>query len=146
MELVPRAAGSAPGVTQARDCRRQDGRARRTWRGPSLRPRQARLHGATGARTSDREAGGLRPGLLRDCLSPESVSRVLRGRVCQPSALRRVDVLTHVIRWAQVLTALEHVFGSAAALETSERILQKMLRERGILFGDGLLPTYAYAF
>lgn len=47
---------------------------------------------------------------------------------------------------SQVLPALENVFGSAAALETSERTLQKMLRERGILFGDDLLPTYAYAF
>lgn len=43
-------------------------------------------------------------------------------------------------------SALEALFGSAAALEATERELQKMLRERGILFGNGLLPTYAYAF
>jgi hypothetical protein len=45
-----------------------------------------------------------------------------------------------------VLPALEQMFGSATALESNERSLQNLLRERGILFGDDLLPTYAYAF
>jgi glutathionylspermidine synthase len=44
------------------------------------------------------------------------------------------------------VSALEQLFGSAAALEASERRLQEMLRERGILFGNGLLPTCAHAF
>ncbi|MDB4955253.1 MAG: hypothetical protein JWO36_2822 [Myxococcales bacterium] len=41
---------------------------------------------------------------------------------------------------------LENLFGSTAALESAQRELQKMLRDRGIFFGEGLLPTYAYAF
>jgi hypothetical protein len=45
-----------------------------------------------------------------------------------------------------VASAHEGVFGSAQAFEATERELRKMLRARGILFGDGLLPTYAYAF
>ena len=45
-----------------------------------------------------------------------------------------------------MVSELESLFGSATVLETSERELQKMLRARGIFFGDGLLPTYAYAF
>ncbi len=31
-------------------------------------------------------------------------------------------------------------------LESSERELRKMLQDRGVLFGEDLLPTYAYAF
>jgi len=42
--------------------------------------------------------------------------------------------------------ALVDLFGSAEALQSSARELQKMLRDRGIFFGDGLLPTYAFAF
>ncbi|HEY0252080.1 MAG TPA: hypothetical protein VGC41_11175, partial [Kofleriaceae bacterium] len=45
-----------------------------------------------------------------------------------------------------MLPVLEQQFGSAAALLASERELQDRLRARGIYFGDGLLPTYAYAF
>jgi hypothetical protein len=41
---------------------------------------------------------------------------------------------------------LVDLFGSAKALQSSSRELQKMLRDRGIFFGDGLLPTYAFAF
>lgn len=41
---------------------------------------------------------------------------------------------------------LEHLFGSAKALRADERALQQRLRARGVFFGDGLLPTYAYAF
>ncbi|MDB4961829.1 MAG: hypothetical protein JWP01_1828 [Myxococcales bacterium] len=41
---------------------------------------------------------------------------------------------------------LEEMFRSAGALQTAEAELQAKLRSRGILFGDGLLPTYAYAF
>lgn len=42
--------------------------------------------------------------------------------------------------------ALETLFGSGAALQAAERALQQRLRARGVYFGDGLLPTYAYAF
>jgi Glutathionylspermidine synthase preATP-grasp len=45
-----------------------------------------------------------------------------------------------------VLAALEQHFGSADALRECERALQQMLRARGVLFGDGLLPTYAHVF
>ena len=41
---------------------------------------------------------------------------------------------------------LEQHFGSAQALVACEQDLQELLRARGIFFGDGLLPTYAYAF
>jgi hypothetical protein len=41
---------------------------------------------------------------------------------------------------------LEDLFRSASDLQRVEAELQTMLRSRGILFGDGLLPTYAYAF
>ncbi|MBA3455776.1 MAG: hypothetical protein H0T42_21955 [Deltaproteobacteria bacterium] len=41
---------------------------------------------------------------------------------------------------------LEDLFQSASNLRRCEAQLQDMLRSRGILFGDGLLPTYAYAF
>src|SRR5688572_26916863 len=46
----------------------------------------------------------------------------------------------------RVLDALEGQFGSASALQATDRELQAMLRDRGISFGDGLLPTYAFAF
>ena len=46
----------------------------------------------------------------------------------------------------QLQSALENLFGSAAVLESCERELRKKLRDRGVLFGDDLLPTYAYAF
>lgn len=44
------------------------------------------------------------------------------------------------------LEALEHRFGSAGALRNAETELQKMLHSRGIYFGDGILPTCAFAF
>ena len=44
------------------------------------------------------------------------------------------------------LDALVNHLGSAKALKAAEHELQKMLRDRGIMFGDGLLPTYAFAF
>jgi hypothetical protein len=45
-----------------------------------------------------------------------------------------------------VLSALEQHFGSAQALKSCEQELRKRLHDRGILFGEGLLPTYAHAF
>ena len=42
--------------------------------------------------------------------------------------------------------ALEHQFGSIQALQSCEQELQRKMRARGVFFGDGLLPTYAYAF
>jgi len=45
-----------------------------------------------------------------------------------------------------MLSDFEQHFGSAQALLACERELQDRLRARGILFGDGLLPTYAYAY
>jgi hypothetical protein len=45
-----------------------------------------------------------------------------------------------------MLPVLEQHFGSAQALVACERDLQELLRARGIFFGEGLLPTYAYAF
>lgn len=42
--------------------------------------------------------------------------------------------------------ALEHQFRSPQALESCEQELQRKMRERGVFFGDGLLPTYAHAF
>ena len=41
---------------------------------------------------------------------------------------------------------LENLFGSAQALKATEHELQKILRDRGVFFGEGLLPTYAYAY
>ncbi len=41
---------------------------------------------------------------------------------------------------------LENMFGNGAALQHAERELKKILEARGVLFGDRLLPTYAYAF
>jgi hypothetical protein len=38
------------------------------------------------------------------------------------------------------------LFGTARALEAAEADLQAKLRDRGIYFGDGLIPTYAFAF
>lgn len=49
-------------------------------------------------------------------------------------------------RRAHRATVLEHVFGSARALDDAHRELMKMLTSRGIYFGEGLLPTYAFAF
>jgi hypothetical protein len=43
-------------------------------------------------------------------------------------------------------TTLETIFGSGAALANAERELMKKLAARGIFFGEGLLPTYAFAF
>ncbi|CAN5686511.1 hypothetical protein BH11MYX1_BH11MYX1_01260 [soil metagenome] len=45
-----------------------------------------------------------------------------------------------------MLPALEHHFGSARALSECEHELQRKLREHGIFFGEGILPTYADAF
>jgi hypothetical protein len=45
-----------------------------------------------------------------------------------------------------VSAALENLFGSAEAFKSTERELNKRLHDRGIFFGDGLLPTYACAF
>ena len=45
-----------------------------------------------------------------------------------------------------MLPALEQKFGTATSLEENERELQRLLRARGIYFGDNVLPTYAYAF
>jgi hypothetical protein len=47
---------------------------------------------------------------------------------------------------ARRAAVLEDIFQSASALQRVEAELQTMLRSRGILFGDGLLPTYAYAY
>jgi hypothetical protein len=41
---------------------------------------------------------------------------------------------------------LEGLFGSGAALERSELHLQRLLQERGIFFGEKILPTFAFAF
>lgn len=41
---------------------------------------------------------------------------------------------------------VEELFGSAAAFEQAERDLTRMLRERGIFFGEGLIPTYVWAY
>lgn len=41
---------------------------------------------------------------------------------------------------------LEGLFGSAQALNASEAEFQKLLRARGIYFGDNVLPTFAFAF
>jgi hypothetical protein len=40
----------------------------------------------------------------------------------------------------------EDVFGSGTVFEQSQRELKLKLEARGIYFGDGLLPTYVYAF
>lgn len=37
-------------------------------------------------------------------------------------------------------------FGSSQAFHASARELDRMLRERGIMFGEGLLPTYPFAY
>lgn len=42
--------------------------------------------------------------------------------------------------------ALEHMFGSAGAVEAADRALRRMLETRNVYFGSGLLPSYAYAF
>ncbi len=47
---------------------------------------------------------------------------------------------------SDVRDMLVEQFGSAKALRAAEHELQRMLRDRGISFGDGLLPTYAFAF
>ena len=54
-------------------------------------------------------------------------------------AVTRIDPLRHV-------GVLEDLFGSAQALQNAEQQLQKMLHDRGIYFGNGILPTYAFAF
>jgi hypothetical protein len=54
--------------------------------------------------------------------------------------------MTGLPRRAHRATSLEHIFGSAHALETAQAELKKMLVSRGIYFGDGLLPTYAFAY
>jgi hypothetical protein len=41
---------------------------------------------------------------------------------------------------------LEGMFGSAKALEQGERELKAMLEQRGIFFGEKILPTFVFAF
>ncbi|MBA3503541.1 MAG: circularly permuted type 2 ATP-grasp protein [Myxococcota bacterium] len=54
--------------------------------------------------------------------------------------------MTGIPRRAHRATSLEHIFGSAHALEQAQQQLTKMLTSRGIYFGEGLLPTYAFAY
>jgi hypothetical protein len=49
-------------------------------------------------------------------------------------------------RRAHRATILEDVFGNAHALKKAQEDLKQLLTQRGIMFGDGILPTYAYAF
>ena len=49
-------------------------------------------------------------------------------------------------RRAHRATVLEHIFGNAQALHDAQHELTRMLTARGIYFGEGLLPTYAFAF
>jgi hypothetical protein len=41
---------------------------------------------------------------------------------------------------------LEALFGSGQALQRAESEMKRLLEERGIFFGEGLLPTYAFAY
>ena len=49
-------------------------------------------------------------------------------------------------RRAHRATILENIFGSGRDLERAQQHLQEMLTARGIYFGEGLLPTYAFAY